>query len=213
MSNSLRRNRLQAQVAANSEVRFLTPVVPRCSFLTSSSQPQITRATLVRRRRRCVCSRQPQRRSGHEINSQFHAFQNVRSGRRRCWARLSGSAHAQSRQRNIHSHPRNPLGRRASASRRLYVLAAISELAGADHGRQSRRRAVGNRVAAGNLYGNDSTDGSKLVLTHDASGESFVSALYLGDLGLSLHYATPKAQMPATETAKLGPIADSQPGK
>ena len=44
-------------------------------------------------------------------------------------------------------------------------------------------------------------------------GESFVSALYLGDLGLSLHYAAPKSQVPAAETAKLGPIADSQAGK
>jgi hypothetical protein len=54
---------------------------------------------------------------------------------------------------------------------------------------------------------------SKLVLNRSASGESFVSALYLGDLGLSLHYASPKAQVPASETARLNPIADSQPGK
>jgi hypothetical protein len=56
------------------------------------------------------------------------------------------------------------------------------------------------------------TDSSKLVLAHDASGESFVSALYLGELGMSLHYAPPKAQA-AAETAKLGPIADARPGK
>ena len=54
------------------------------------------------------------------------------------------------------------------------------------------------------------TDASRLVLRQEG-GESFVSALYLGDLGLSFHYAPPKA--PAAETAKLGPIADSQPGK
>jgi hypothetical protein len=53
------------------------------------------------------------------------------------------------------------------------------------------------------------TDGSRLVLTRNDAGESFVSALYLGDLGLSLHYATPKAQAPAAETAKLGPIAQA----
>jgi len=52
-----------------------------------------------------------------------------------------------------------------------------------------------------------------LVLSHNESGESFVSALYLGDLGVSLHYAPPKAQVPASETAKLGPIADAQTGK
>jgi hypothetical protein len=56
-------------------------------------------------------------------------------------------------------------------------------------------------------------EGSRLVLRRDESGESFVSALYLGDLGLSLHYAPPKAQTTTAETAKLGPIADSQPGK
>jgi len=56
-------------------------------------------------------------------------------------------------------------------------------------------------------------DSSRLVLSHNESGESFVSALYLGDLGVSLHYAPPKAQVPASETAKLGPIADAQTGK
>ena len=58
-------------------------------------------------------------------------------------------------------------------------------------------------------------EGSRLVLTRNDAGESFVSALYLGDLGLSLHYATPKAQTPAAETAKLGPIAQaaSEPGR
>ena len=57
------------------------------------------------------------------------------------------------------------------------------------------------------------TPGSKLVLTRNDAGESFVSALYLGDLGVSLHYALPKAQTAAAETAKLGPIADSQASK
>jgi len=54
--------------------------------------------------------------------------------------------------------------------------------------------------------------GSTLVLTRNAAGESFVSALYLGDLGLSLHYSAPRSQA-ATESAKLGPIAESQPAK
>jgi len=54
---------------------------------------------------------------------------------------------------------------------------------------------------------------SKLVLNRSASGESFVSALYLGDLGLSLHFASPKPRVLASETARLNPIADSQPGK
>ncbi len=57
------------------------------------------------------------------------------------------------------------------------------------------------------------TEDSKLVLRRDESGESFVSALYLGDLGVRLQFAPPKAQTPAAETAKLGPIAGPQPGK
>jgi len=56
-------------------------------------------------------------------------------------------------------------------------------------------------------------DDSRLVLGHDESGASFVSALNLGDIGVSLHYAPPKAQMPASKTVKLGPIADSRTGK
>ena len=54
--------------------------------------------------------------------------------------------------------------------------------------------------------------GSTMLLTRTASGESFVSALYLGDLGLSLHYSAPRSPV-ATESAKLGPIAESQPAK
>ena len=54
--------------------------------------------------------------------------------------------------------------------------------------------------------------GSTMVLTRTAAGESFVSALYLGDLGLSLHYSAPRSPV-ATESAKLGPIAESQPAK
>jgi hypothetical protein len=57
------------------------------------------------------------------------------------------------------------------------------------------------------------TGDSRLVLNRNESGESFVSALYLGDLGVGLHYVPRKAQTTASETAKLGPIADSQPGK
>ena len=57
------------------------------------------------------------------------------------------------------------------------------------------------------------TDGSRLVLSHNETGDSFVSALYLGDLGLSLHYASPKSQVVASETAKLGAMAVPQPGK
>src|SRR5216683_3862408 len=57
------------------------------------------------------------------------------------------------------------------------------------------------------------TGTSRLVLSDNERGESFVSALYLGDIGLGLHYAQPKTEMPAPGTAKLGPIAESQPGK
>jgi hypothetical protein len=52
---------------------------------------------------------------------------------------------------------------------------------------------------------------SSLTLQHEADGEAFVTALYLGDLGLALHYPSPKAPMAASETARLGPVPDSQP--
>ncbi len=54
--------------------------------------------------------------------------------------------------------------------------------------------------------------GSTLSLNRTEAGESFVSALYLGELGLSLHYSAPRSQA-TTESAKLGSIADSQPAK
>ena len=54
--------------------------------------------------------------------------------------------------------------------------------------------------------------GSTLSLNRTEAGESFVSTLYLGDLGLSLHYSAPRPQVP-TESAKLGPMADPQPAK
>jgi hypothetical protein len=54
---------------------------------------------------------------------------------------------------------------------------------------------------------------SKLVLSRTERGQSFVSVLYLEDLGLTLHFTQPKIEAQATETAKLGPIADPQPGK
>jgi hypothetical protein len=56
------------------------------------------------------------------------------------------------------------------------------------------------------------TGNSRLILSPNQNGESFVSALYLGDLGVSLHFAPPKAQA-SLETAKLGPIAEAHPGK
>src|SRR5437588_6552458 len=57
------------------------------------------------------------------------------------------------------------------------------------------------------------TRNSRLVLHSHEGGESFVSALYLGDLGLALYYAPPRMQVAAAQTAKLGPMPDSQPSK
>jgi len=54
---------------------------------------------------------------------------------------------------------------------------------------------------------------SRLVLLHSEGGESFISALYLADLGVSLHYPGPKGKMPEAETPKLGLTASAQPGK
>jgi hypothetical protein len=54
---------------------------------------------------------------------------------------------------------------------------------------------------------------SRLVLQHQPDGERFVSALHLGDLGVALYYAPPKAVVAAAETAKLGAPPAPQPGK
>jgi hypothetical protein len=53
--------------------------------------------------------------------------------------------------------------------------------------------------------------GSTLVMEKEA-GESVVSSLKLANIGLALEFHSGKATPPA-ETATLGPIADSQPGK
>ncbi|MGH9501512.1 MAG: hypothetical protein ACRD20_01535 [Terriglobales bacterium] len=57
------------------------------------------------------------------------------------------------------------------------------------------------------------SSGSTLVLSRSPSGESYVSALYLGEFGLSLHYPAPRSQAAAAESAKLAPIAGSQPAR
>jgi hypothetical protein len=54
-------------------------------------------------------------------------------------------------------------------------------------------------------------DGSTLVIEQKA-GESVVSSLKLGPVGLALEFYSVKPTTPA-ETASLAPIADSQPGK
>jgi hypothetical protein len=51
---------------------------------------------------------------------------------------------------------------------------------------------------------------STLVIEHEA-GESVVSTLKLANVGLALEFHSGKVATP--ETAALGPIADSQPGK
>jgi hypothetical protein len=55
------------------------------------------------------------------------------------------------------------------------------------------------------------TPASNLTLHREQDGEAFVTTLYLGDLGLALHYPSPKAPVAASETARLGPVPDSQP--
>jgi hypothetical protein len=56
-------------------------------------------------------------------------------------------------------------------------------------------------------------DTSRLVLSRGQDGKSYVSALYLEDLGLVLHYRLPKPQMIETATARPDPVADSQAGR
>ena len=58
----------------------------------------------------------------------------------------------------------------------------------------------------------DFVGASSLVL-HQEGGESVVSTLRLKNIGMALEFASPKLATPVTETAGLGPIADSQPAK
>jgi hypothetical protein len=57
------------------------------------------------------------------------------------------------------------------------------------------------------------SSGSTLVLSRSEGGESYVSALHLGEIGLSLHYSAPRSLSPAAESAKLVPMAGSQLAK
>ena len=66
---------------------------------------------------------------------------------------------------------------------------------------------AGAALPAGDYVGS-----SSLVLQHEG-GESVVSTLRLKNIGMALEFATPKLATPVTETAGLGPIADSQPAK
>ena len=59
----------------------------------------------------------------------------------------------------------------------------------------------------------DALTGSSTLVLQDAGGESFVSTLRLKCIGMALEFPTPKLAAPVTETAGLGPIADSQPAK
>ena len=56
----------------------------------------------------------------------------------------------------------------------------------------------------------DNLIGTSSLVLQDKGGESVVSALRLKDIGVALQFAAPKLAMPVAETARLGPIADSQ---
>ena len=78
------------------------------------------------------------------------------------------------------------------------------------------RRAAGSQLAIvmpQTISANRLSPDSRLVLHSHEDGESFVSALYLGDLGLALYYAPPRMQVATPQTAKLSPIPDSQLSK
>ena|SRR5436190_5614310 len=78
------------------------------------------------------------------------------------------------------------------------------------------RRAAGSQMAIvmpQTISANRLSPDSRLVLHSHEDGESFVSALYLGDLGLALYYAPPRMQVATPQTAKLSPIPDSQLSK
>jgi hypothetical protein len=77
-------------------------------------------------------------------------------------------------------------------------------------------RQVGGSVAAMLLpqsISDDNSIGTSSLVLHQEGGESVVSMLRLKNIGVALQFASPKLATPATETAGLGPIADSQPAK
>lgn len=77
-------------------------------------------------------------------------------------------------------------------------------------------RQVGGPVVAMLLSQSVSEDnflGSSTLVLHHQGGESVVSTLRLKNIGMALEFASPKLAAPVTETAGLGPIADSRPAK
>jgi hypothetical protein len=59
----------------------------------------------------------------------------------------------------------------------------------------------------------DKLGGASSLVLHEEGGESVVSSLRLGSLGVALQFASPKLAMPVAEKAGLGPIAESQPAR
>ena len=88
--------------------------------------------------------------------------------------------------RKIHPYPRSPLGQRASVPREFTrSRCSLPSLPAAIMVGKTGGCADRNRVACRRSRQKNSPTGSTLVLTRNEAGESFVSALYLGDLGLS----------------------------
>ena len=74
------------------------------------------------------------------------------------------------------------------------------------------RQAGGSVVAMlfPNMISEEKLVRTSSLLLHEESGESVVSALHLGTLGLALEFASPKLGLPTAERAKLGPIGGLQ---
>ena len=77
-------------------------------------------------------------------------------------------------------------------------------------------RQIGGPIVAMLLPQSISDDnfvGSSSLVLHEEGGQSVVSTLRLKNIGMALEFASPRLATPVTETAGLGPIADSQPKK
>ena len=136
-------------------------------------------------------------------------FKSVRSGHRGA-GDASASGPRTVGQREIHSYPRSPLGKRASCprgcTRSLCSLRACRRQSWSAKPAARRSQSCCRRQSRQKNL----AEGSRLVLTRNEAGESFVSALYLGTrFELALFATCPRSQAPAAETAKLGPIAES----
>jgi hypothetical protein len=210
MSTTLRKTSCEAS-GADIDVPLFTPVVPARSFLTSSSQQKNPVSDAIRRRRRCVCLRQPTK--GDKVMKSIWRF-SLCKVLLLVIAAMSVSA--------IPAHAQTTSGKFSLAHK---VRWGSAVLAAGDYAFSVDVQEFPTRVTVRQLDGSmvamfmpqsvadDDLVGASSLVLHDENGESVVSILRLKSVGLALKFASPKLSPQVAETAGLGPIAASQPAK